>query len=49
MIKNDKFEEIGLMFDMFSRVNDALLLLKNHLQKYIIEEGNKLVMDDKLK
>lgn len=49
MIRNNKFDEIGLMFDMFSRVLDALELLKKHLTNYIVTEGNKLVQDDKLK
>lgn len=30
-------------------MGDAFALLKTHLQSYIIDEGNKLVQDDKLK
>jgi len=49
MIKNDKHDEIGLMHDMFSKVPDAFGLMKTHLSGYIISEGNKLVVDEKLK
>jgi len=43
MIKNDKYDEIGLMYDMFSKVGDAFTLMKGHLSQYIVSEGNKLV------
>ena len=49
MIRNDKYDEIALMHDMFQKVTDAFNLMKNHLSNYIINEGNKLVQDDKLK
>jgi cullin 3 len=49
MIKNDKIEEIGLMYDMFSKVTEAFGHLKGHLSQFIISEGNKLVLDEKLK
>ena len=49
MIKNEKFEEISLMHDLFSRVADAFNILAKHLAQYIVNEGNKLVQDDKLK
>jgi hypothetical protein len=31
MIKNDKYDEIGLMYEMFSKVPDAFNLLKVQL------------------
>jgi len=43
MIKYDKYDDLGLMYEMFSKVQDAFNLLKTHLTAYIIEEGNKLV------
>lgn len=49
IIKNDKHEEMLLMYDMFSRVTDSFGHLKVHLLNFIINEGNKLVQDEKLK
>jgi hypothetical protein len=49
MTKYDKFDDLGLMYDMFKRVDYAFVLLKQHIKQYIIDEGNKLVKDDKLK
>jgi cullin 3 len=49
MIKNDKTDEICLMYELFSKVVPAFNQLKQHMQTFIITEGNKLVNDDKLK
>jgi len=49
MIKNEKYSEIELMHNLFSKVPDAFMILSKHLANYIINEGNKLVGDDKLK
>ncbi len=43
MIRYDKFEEVALMYDMFSKVTGAFALLKSHLAAFIVAEGNKLV------
>jgi hypothetical protein len=43
MMKNNKYEEIGLTYEMFLKVPDALSLLKYHLSNFIVIEGNKLV------
>lgn len=45
MIKNKKYNEIALMFELFSKVEDANNQLKKNLQKLIIDEGNKLIND----
>lgn len=49
MIRYDKHDEISLMYDMFSKVTDAFSLLKTSLSQFIVNEGNKLVQDEKLK
>ena len=49
MIKNEKYEEIALMHDLFSRVQEAFNYLAKNLAQYIVTEGNKLVQDEKLK
>jgi hypothetical protein len=51
MIKNDKFEEINLMYELFSKDKSkpAFNQLKLHLSNFIITEGNKLVADNNLK
>lgn len=38
-----------LLYEMFSKMPETLTLLKTHLSQYIVEEGEKLVKDDKLK
>ena len=43
MIKNDKYEELALLYDLFSKVPDAFNIFKSHLSDYIVKEGNKLV------
>ena len=49
MIRNEKYEEIALMHELFSKVQDAFGVLMKHMAGYIIGEGNKLVADDKLR
>lgn len=49
MIKNEKYMEIQLMHELFSKVPDAFTVLNKHLAAYIVNEGNKLVSDEKLK
>ena len=49
MIKNEKYDEIALMHDLFSRVQEAFNYLAKNLAQYIVNEGNKLVQDEKLK
>lgn len=49
MIRNDKFQEIELMHNLFSRVPDAFSILNKHLSQFIFNEGNKLLNDEKLK
>jgi hypothetical protein len=43
MIRNEKYEEIALMFDLFSKVPDAFNILGKNLAQFIISEGSKLV------
>jgi cullin 3 len=35
MIKNDKFDEIALMFELFSKVPEALTALSKNISNYI--------------
>jgi len=49
MIRNEKHDEIGLMYELFSKVPDAFTALTKQLSAYIVSEGTKLVQDDKLK
>lgn len=49
MIRNEKHHEIALMYELFSKVPPAFAILGKHLTQYIVNEGNKLVGDDKLK
>lgn len=48
MIRNEKFDDIALMHDMFQKVPEAFNHLKQHLTNFIINEGNKLINDDKM-
>lgn len=43
MIKNEKYDEIALMYDLFSKVPDAFTILSKNLASYIVNEGNKLI------
>lgn len=49
MIKNEKYHEIALMHELFSKVPDALSVLTKNLAQFIVNEGNKLVKDESLK
>jgi cullin 3 len=43
MIKNEKYDEIGLMYELFSKVQDAFQALSKQLSAYIVAEGTKLM------
>lgn len=49
MIRNDKYEEISLMHELFSKVPESFTQMKQHLSTFIVNEGNKLVGDQQLK
>jgi uncharacterized protein (UPF0332 family) len=49
MIKNEKYNEIQLMHDLFSKVPEAYNHLTKNLSQYIVNEGNKLINDEQLK
>ena len=49
MIRNEKYEELALMYELFSKVQDAFASLGKHLSTYIIDEGLKLMQDSGLK
>ena len=49
MIRNEKYDEVGLMYELFSKVPEAFSALNKHLSNYIVTEGAKLMADDKLK
>jgi cullin 3 len=49
MIKNQKYEEIRLMHELFSKVPEAHSILTKTLHSYITSEGSKLVADESLK
>ena len=49
MIKNHKVDELTLLYTMFNKRPASFELLRKHLADYIIDEGNKLVQDEKLK
>ena len=46
MIKQEKFQDIKLMFSLFKRCPTALDLLKSELKVYIVAEGQKLVRNE---
>jgi len=39
MIRNEKYDELALMFELFSKVHDAFQSLTKHLSAYIVSEG----------
>jgi len=39
MIRNEKYDELALMFELFSKVQDAFQSLTKHLSAYIESEG----------
>ena len=39
MIRNEKYDELALMFELFSKVQDAFQSLTKHLSAYIVSEG----------
>jgi cullin 3 len=49
MIRNEKYDELALMYELFSKVQDAFSSLTKHLSAYIIAEGQKLMEDSGLK
>lgn len=50
MIKNDKYDEVSLMYDLFSKCPEsAFAAMSKSLSQFIVNEGQKLVSDDKLK
>ena len=49
MIKNDKISDLSMLYSMFSLTPSAFAYLRNHFSQYIVEEGKKLVGDEKLK
>jgi cullin 3 len=48
MIKQEKYDEIKLMFSLFKRCPNALEMFKKHLKTYIVEEGLKLVKNESI-
>ena len=49
MIKNEKYDELSLMYELFSKVSDAFTSLTKQLSQYIVQEGTKLMADEKFK
>lgn len=49
MIKNEKYDELSLMYELFSKVQDAFATLTKQLSTYIITEGAKLMAEEKFK
>lgn len=49
MIKNEKYDEIALMYELFSKVPESFQALSKNLSNYIVAEGQRLIQDDKLK
>jgi hypothetical protein len=43
MIRNEKYDEIALMYELFSKVPDAFSALTKHLSAFIVSEGTKLM------
>lgn len=39
MIRNEKYDELALMYELFSKVQDAFASLTKHLSAYIVAEG----------
>lgn len=48
MILNNKIDDLGMLYNMFSKRAESFELLRKHLTEHIVEEGNKLVRNDKL-
>jgi len=46
MIRNDKIEELGIVYNMFQRRPESFELLRKQLSEFIINEGNKLVEEE---
>ena len=49
MIKNDKINDLQLLYSMFSLTPTAFTHLRKKFSEYIIEEGKKLVNNENLK
>lgn len=47
MISNNKIEDLGLLYLMFSKRPESFELLKKNLIEYIVSEGNKQVQNEK--
>jgi hypothetical protein len=39
MIKNEKYDEIALMYELFSKVPESFQALSKNLSNYIVAEG----------
>jgi cullin 3 len=48
MIQNNKIDDLGLLYTMFSKRPESFELLKKHMIDYIITEGDKLVLNERL-
>lgn len=49
MIKNNRMQELQLLYSIFIRRPKSFEILRKRLSDFIIEEGTRLVLDEQLK
>ena len=49
MIRNDRVNELTVLYNMFQRRPESFEMLRKHLSQHIVDEGSKLVADEKMK
>jgi len=49
MIRNNRINDLQLLFQMLQRRRGSFELMRNKLSEFILEEGGKLINDNLLK
>lgn len=49
MIRNNQIKDLLLLYGMFTRRTNSFELLRRYLSQYIVDEGQKIILDERLK
>lgn len=49
MIRNNQTKDLLLLYGMFTRRTNSFELLRRYLSQYIVDEGHKIILDERLK
>ena len=48
MFENEKFDQLGIMYKLFLRVDDTLNYIITHMEFFLIAEGRKITKNEEL-